>query len=180
MPGGKIIKSPAGNRNNMAADKFTALPRACFTVFQAAFPFQHRPTVKIVLRQLAENTVEINVPIAGRTKASRSVRPVLIAAIDAAAPTEQEFSILDMERLDTWVIAIDKPQIVHMLQMQVAGIVENITARMVTYQRQKTFERNAVMQIFSRMDFIAHIHAVLVETIQYRVPALRQFIERFS
>ena len=59
-----------------------------------------------------------------------------------------------------------------------AWIVENITARMVVDQRQKTLEGDAVVQIFPRMQLKADVHALLVEGIQNRPPAGRQRLER--
>ena len=69
----------------MAADKFAAFARAGLRLLQAALPLQHRPAVKVVLGQLAENALEINLPIPGRAKAPRPLQPVLIAAVHAAA-----------------------------------------------------------------------------------------------
>jgi hypothetical protein len=52
----------------MAADKLAAFARAGLRVLQAALPLQHRPAVKIILGQLAENRFEIDLPVAQRTK----------------------------------------------------------------------------------------------------------------
>jgi hypothetical protein len=46
------------------------------------------------------------------------------------------------------MVDIDKGQVVHLLQQQVARVIENIAARMVIHQRQKTLKGHAVVQIF--------------------------------
>ena len=85
-PCGEIIKRPSGNGNNVAADKFAALTRAGIAILQAALPLQHRPAVVVVLGQLAEDALKVDLPVAGRAKASGAVDPRLVAAVDAAAP----------------------------------------------------------------------------------------------
>lgn len=91
----------------MAADKLAAFARADLRVLQAALPLQHRPAVKIILGELAENRFEIDLPIAQRTKTPRPLLPVLIAAVDPAAPVAAEFGIFDVKGFDSRMIDID-------------------------------------------------------------------------
>ena len=127
-------------------------------------PTQHRPAVKIILGELAENRFEIDLPIAQRTKTPRPLLPVLIAAVDPAAPVAAEFGIFDVKRFDSRMIDIDIRQVVHLLKMKVAGVIEHIAARMVIDPLQETLEGHAVMQVFAGMDFVADIHALFVKT----------------
>src|SRR5690606_24193714 len=162
-PCGEIIKRPSGNRDDMTADKFTALTRAGIAILQAALPLQHRPAVVVVLGQLAENALKVDLSVAGRAEASGAVDPRLVAAVDAAAPAGAKLGVLHVERFNARMVDINKGQIVHLLEQQMAWIVENITARMVIDQRQKTLEGDAVVQIFPRMQLKADVHALLVE-----------------
>ena len=75
------------------------------------------------------------------------------------------------------MIDIDIRQVVHLLKMKVAGVIEHIAARMVIDPLQETLEGHAVMQVFAGMDFVADIHALFVKNIQQRSPAPGQFIE---
>jgi hypothetical protein len=59
----------------MAADKLAAFARAGLAILQAALPLQHRPAVKIVLGQLAENAFEVDLPVAGRAEAPGPLLP---------------------------------------------------------------------------------------------------------
>lgn len=101
----------------MAADKLAAFARANLRILQAALPLQHRPAVKIIFCELAENRFEIDLPVAQRTKTPRPLLPVLIAAVDPAAPAAAEFGIFDVKRFDPRMIDIDVTQVVHLLKM---------------------------------------------------------------
>ena len=83
-----------------------------------------------------------------------------------------------MERFNARMVEINKGQVIHLLKQHVARVVENVAARMVIHQRQKTLEGYAVVQIFPRMQLKADVHALLVEGIQYRPPAGCQRLER--
>ena len=53
---------------------------------------------------------------------------------------------------------VDKGQIVHLLEQHMARIKEDVAARMVIHQRQKTLEGHAVVQIFPGMQLKADVH----------------------
>ena len=57
---------------------------------------------------------------------------------------------------------VDKGQVVHLLEVQMAGIVEHIAARMVIYPLQETFKSHAIVQVLTRMNFIAKIDPLLI------------------
>ena len=60
------------------------------------------------------------------------------------------------------MVDIDIRQVVHLLEVQMAGIVEHIAARMVIYPLQETFKSHAIVQILTRMNFIAKIDPLLI------------------
>ena len=162
------------SRTNIAA-----LRRARFRMLDAALPLHHGPTRIVVLRHLAEYLPEIDLPIAERAEATRPVDPVLIAAINARAPTRPELRILHVKCANALVIEIEKSQIIQLLQNHVAGIVKNVGARMISDSGEKALEGRAVVQVFAGMQLEAYIHARFVEGIQDRQPAPPQFLERF-
>ena len=84
-----------------------------------------------------------------------------------------------MERFNARVEDIDKGQIVHLLKQHMARVVENVAARMVIHQRQKTLEGDAVVQIFPGMQLKADVHPLLAKGIQYWPPAGCQLLECF-
>ena len=48
----------------MVSDEWRAFRSALLWMFEAALPFEHRPAIKAVLCQLAENLAEIDLAIA--------------------------------------------------------------------------------------------------------------------
>ena len=84
-----------------------------------------------------------------------------------------------MEHLDALVIDVDVVQIVELLQHEVAGIIEQIGAGMVFHPLEEHLVGDAIMQVFTRMDFVAEIDPVLVKGIQDRQPAARQLVKCF-
>lgn len=161
--GGKVIEGSSGNGNDMAADKLAALARAGLTILQAALPLQHRPAGKIIFGQLTEHPFEVDLSVAGRAETPGPLLPGLVSTVDAIAPVAAKFGVLDVKRFNTRMIDIDIGQVVHLLQMQVARVIEHIAARMVIHQRKKTLKGHAIVQVFAGVDLIADIDPLLVE-----------------
>jgi hypothetical protein len=61
---GEILKRSFGSLNHVMRDKRRAFRRALLAALDAAFPLQHGPAGKIILRQLGKNSGEIDLPIA--------------------------------------------------------------------------------------------------------------------
>jgi hypothetical protein len=55
-------------------------------------------------------------------------------------------------------IDIDKGQIIQLLQMKMARVIQDIAARVVVYAVKKTLKGDAIMQVFTGVDFVAQIH----------------------
>src|SRR5690606_26923073 len=53
-------------------------------------------------------------------------------------------------------------------------IVQQAGTRMVVYLFEKALVAHPIMEVFTGMDFIAHIYAMLVKHVQYRPPACRR------
>ena len=75
------------------------------------------------------------------------------------------------------MIDVDELQVVELLQQKVAGIVKNVAARVVVHALQEHFVGDAVVQVLARVDLVADVDTGLVEGIQDRCPAARQFVE---
>src|SRR5258708_18864623 len=58
-----------------------------------------------------------------------------------------------------------------------AGIKEDVAARMIAGALEKHFERHAVVQVFARMNLEAEIHSSSVKLVQNGLPARGQFVE---
>ena len=115
--------------------------------------------------------------VAQRTETSRTVCPTGIPAVHALLARWVKLRILDVERLDALVVKINELQVVKLLQHKMARIVIDVGTRMVVQMLQKHLESSAVIKVFSRMQFVANVHARLVERVQNRFPAAGQFTE---
>jgi len=99
----------------MARDEWRPFRRALFGALDAAFPFEHRPAVEIILRELGENRVEIHLAIPGRTKTAGAVDPGLIAAVHTLTSSGIKLCVLHVKPLDPLVIKIQVFQIIELL-----------------------------------------------------------------
>ncbi len=85
--------------------------------------------------------------------------------------------VLDVEDADARVVAVDEAQVVHLLQQQVAGVVQDLRARVVVHHVEEAFKGRAVVQVLAGVDLEAQVHAAGVEGIQDRAPAAAEFGE---
>src|SRR3546814_12150291 len=90
--------------------------------------------------QLGENPAEIDLPVAQRAEAAGAIDPVLKPAIDPRTSGGVEFGVLDVEHADPLVINVDELQIVERLQHIMAGIIEDVGARMIVDSREEALE----------------------------------------
>src|SRR5581483_7265615 len=96
-----------GDADDMVPDELGALARTVLGMLQRALPFEHRPAVVIILRQLREHRTEIDLPVTRRAEAAGPVHPALEAAIDALSAGRVELGVLDVEGLDALVVDVD-------------------------------------------------------------------------
>src|SRR5258708_212938 len=75
------------------------------------------------------------------------------------------------------VIIVDVLKVIELLQNEVAGIIQNVTAFMLFGCFPESFKCYAIVQILARMNFIAKIHAILVKCIKDRHRSLRKLLE---
>src|SRR5204862_2346110 len=75
-------------------------------------------------------------------------------------------------------IEIDVLEIVELLQHEVTGIVQQVTALVTAQALEEHLERHAVVQILAGMDLEAGVDAVFLEHVENRAPAPRQLVER--
>src|SRR5215468_2913115 len=82
-----------------------------------------------------------------------------------------------MKHFDSWVIEINKCQVVQLLKDEVTRVEQDVTALVFPDTVQKHLKRDAVVEIFARVQFETQIHANFVKGIENRFPALGQFLE---
>src|SRR5581483_1202429 len=174
---GKVVKCLRWRVDEHAFNEGRSLARALNGIFNAAFPLQHGPACKTVLRQFGEDLFEVNLPIPHAAEATRAILPVLVAAIDARSWRGMIFGVFDMKCLDMVLVVVEIADIVQLLQHEMRGIVENMDAGMVARRGEKAFKCNAVVQVFARMDLVRKINAVLFRDIKQRLPAPCQLFE---
>src|SRR6267143_1439416 len=177
----EIIKSSPRRLNDMPLNKRRPFRRSLFAAFDAALPHQHRPSRKLILRQLGKYGAEIHLAISRRTKPAGPIYPGLIAPVNALPSCRTKLRILHVKHLDPAVIKIDELQIIEPLQHEMARIKKHIASRMIAHTLQKHFKRHPIVQIFARMNLKAQIHPRLFKCIQDGTPASRQlFKSRFN
>ena len=121
---------------------------------------------------MPEDAAKVYLPIAERSKTPGTVDPILVAAVNAGAAAGVELSVLYMEGADTFVVDVDKGEVVELLQDKVAGVVEDVGPLVVGDGGQEALEGYAVVQIFSGMDFEAEVYALLFKLIENGQPAV--------
>ena len=161
----------------MGAHELGTFGGSLFRVLHKVLPLHHRPAVVIVLRQLGEHRAKVYLPVARGAEAARPVGPRFVAAVHARLGGGVKLGILHVEHFDELVIQVDVRQIIELLQNVVAGVVEHIDALVVAGGLQKTLEGGPVVQVFTRMNFVAHVHSLLVEGVEDGCPAIGQFFE---
>src|SRR5258708_1848408 len=104
----KIVECAFSNLDDMTRNERGALLGALVAALDTAFPFQHRPSFKIVLRQLGEDAAKVHLTVSQRPEAARASNPGLIPAIDSLAAARPELGVLHVEHFDSAVIDIDE------------------------------------------------------------------------
>src|SRR5690242_9167674 len=98
----------------MTRDERSTLGRALLATLYTAFPLEHRPSFKSVLRKFGEDAFEVDLPVTQRAKSPRAVDPRLVAAVNTLPARGMEFRVLHMEHLDVIMIKIDVLQVVEL------------------------------------------------------------------
>src|SRR6202042_904876 len=127
----------------------------------------------------AEDGGEVDLAVAKRPEAPRTIDPVLIAAIDARAATRPILGILHVKRPHALVIDVEEGKVVELLQDHVAWVVENIRAGVPANRVEKALEGHAVMEVLARVKLETGVDTCLVEGVENRRPAAAEFGERF-
>ena len=151
---GEVIKSGARRLDDMPLNKRRPFRSTLLAALDAALPFQHRPSRKVILCQPGKYRAEINLAISRRTKPPRSIYPWLIAPVNALPARRTKLRILHVKHLDAAVIQIDEFQIIELLQHEMTRIKKHIASRMMGGALQKHFKRDSIVQIFAGMDFV--------------------------
>src|SRR5690606_4496936 len=175
----KIIERSLGYANDIITNKFCAFACPVFGMFDATFPFHHRPTFEIVLRELAEYFFEVNLPVAGRAISACAVEPTLVTAKCSLSPGGIKFRVLYMKCFDAFVIKVDVFDVIELLQYEVRWIVEQAGAGMTFYLLEEHFVCGAVEKVFAGMDLITYINTAFIEFVQNRQPSSREFRKTF-
>src|SRR5471030_264754 len=175
---GEVIERAVRYVNDVLADIFRPLPRAILRMLQRALPFEHSPARKIILGHLRKDRPEVDLSVTQRPEAPRAIHPPRITAIYPLPAVRTKLRVLHMESLDAVVINIDELKVVQLLQQKMTRIEQDVRSRMSVHSGKKTIERHTIVQILARMQLVANIHTGLIEGIQQRPPAPRQFFKR--
>src|SRR5579883_2170649 len=118
---GKVVKCFCWRVDEHAFNEGRSLARALNGIFNTAFPFQHGPACKTVLREPGEDLLEVNLSIPHAAEATRAIPPVLVAAIDARFWRGMIFGIFNMKCLDMVLVVVEIADIVQLLQYEMGG-----------------------------------------------------------
>src|SRR2546428_3600999 len=161
----------------MPLNKGSPFRSSLLAALDTALPLQHRPTWKVMLRQLGKYRPKIHLSISQRPEPPRSIHPGLITPINALPPARTKLRILHVKHFDSLVVQIDEFQIIKLLQHEMARIEKYMASRMIPHALQKHFKRRPIMQVLAGMNLKAQIHSRLIECIQNGMPSSRQFIK---
>lgn len=175
--GGEIVEGGLGRLDDVALDERGALGGALFGGFDAALPFENGPAGEIVLGEFRKDGWEIDLAVAGGAETARALQPRLITAVNALAAGGIKFGVLDVKHFDARVVEVDELDVVELLEDEVAGVEENVCAGMIADAVEKHFERGAVVEIFTGMDFEAEVDAGAIEGVENGEPALGELVE---
>lgn len=175
--GGEIVEGGLGRLDDVALDEGGALGGALFGGFDAALPFENGPAGEIVLGEFRKDGWEIDLAVAGGAETARALQPRLITAVNALAAGGIKFGVLDVKHFDAGVVEVDELDVVELLEDEVAGVEENVGAGMIADAVEKHFERGAVVEIFTGMDFEAEVDAGAIEGVENGEPALGELVE---
>src|SRR6184192_349503 len=87
------------------------LPRALLAALQAAFPFEHCPAIKTVLRQFGKDAAEIHLPVAQRPEAPRALHPRLVSAVDSLAARRAKLRVFHVKHFHAGVVDVEKREV---------------------------------------------------------------------
>jgi len=96
--------------NDMIPHELRTFARAVLRMLQRTFPFNNRPTVKVIRRHLGKDSAKIDLTVPKRPEAASTLDPRLIAAVDALTPRRIELGVLDVEHADHVLIDVDVVQ----------------------------------------------------------------------
>src|ERR1700674_3098512 len=161
----------------MPLDERSPFRGSLLAALDATLPLQHCPPIKAILRQLGKYRAEIHLAISRRAKPPGSIYPGLIAAVNALAACRTKLRILHVKHLDAAVIHIEEFKIIELLQHEMTRVKKRVAPRMIAGALQEHFKRDAIMQVFARMDLEAQIHSRFVKRIQDRTPARCQLFK---
>src|ERR1700730_946966 len=88
-----------------------------------------------------------------------------------------KLSIPDVKHVDAAWGEVNELQIIELLQNEMTGVEQQLTARVLADPLEKHFQARAIVQILAGMDFETQIDARLIECVEDGTPARRQFIE---
>src|ERR1700730_17821063 len=84
-----------------------------------------------------------------------------------------------MKHADALVVVIDEREVIDTLQDEMTRVVKHAAPTMSLELLEETLEGHAVVQVFTRVDFVTQVDAGFVEALQNGSPTPCQFGESF-
>src|SRR5919108_3193444 len=169
----KIVKRALSRLDNVPRNKRRTFPRSLIAALHATLPFEHRPSVEIVLRQLRKNPAKIHLPVAQRAKTPRASNPRLVSPVNALAPRRMKLRVLHVKHFHAGMIDVEKRQVIELLQNKMAGIEQNVASFVPTHAVEEHVERHTIVKVLARMQFVTQIDSRRVKRIENRLPPFR-------
>ena len=175
---GKIIKGAFGDSDNVIGNELCAFARAVLRVFQAAFPLDNRPTIKVIGRHLGKDRRKIDLSITKGPEPSCPIYPRLIARINPLPTGWIKLCVFDMEHLDPILVDVDVIQIIHALKHVMRWVIKHVASGVAIHPFKKHFKGGPVMQVFAWVYLIANVDVIGIGMVEDRTPPVRQFVKR--
>src|SRR4029077_16920996 len=128
-------------------------------MFEAILPLVDRPSVEIVFRELREDLVEVDLPVAEGTVAGSTFKPRLISGIEALFPGRAKLGVFHVKALDTLMVDVDERDVVKSLLDEMAGVIVDVAAGMIADRGQESLERFPVENVLAGVQFKPKVNA---------------------
>ena len=162
----------------MSGDERRAFGSRNRRVLQAILPLIDRPSVEIILGELREDLLEVDLPVAKRTIPRRALQPRLIAGIEALFAGRAELGVFHVKTLDAFMVEVDELDVIQSLLDEVARVIIDRAARMISDGGEELLERLAVENVLAWMQLKPDVDAGGVEGVEDRRPSPGEFAER--
>ena len=174
---GKIVERSVRHADDVGCDEGRALGSRDLGMFEAILPLVDRPSVEIVFRELREDLVEVDLPVAERAVAGGTFQPRLVPGIEALFAGRAKLGVFHVKALDTLMVDVDERDIVQSLFDEVARVIVDVASGMIADRGQELLERFPVENVLAGVQLKPNVDAGFVECVEDGRPTPTELVE---